>query len=142
MNKPQIVIDTSAFISAFLSQRGAAYRLLMLADSGLCEVNISVPLVVEYEVVAERMLDQTRLTQLDMEDILDYICAVANKRQIFFLWRPLLPDPGDDMVLELAVAAGGRYIVTYNRRHFAGSEVFGIEIVTPRHVLEQMGQLP
>jgi hypothetical protein len=71
-------------------------------------VNLSVPLVVEYEVVAKRMLDQTQLTEQDLEDILDYICAVANKRRIFFLWRPLLPDPGDDMVLELAVAAGCR----------------------------------
>lgn len=132
MNKPQIVIDTSAFISALLSQRGAAYRLLMLANSGLFEVNLSVPLVVEYEAVAKRMLNQTQLTEQDLEDILDYICAVANKRQIFFLWRPFLPDPGDDMVLELAVAAGCEYIVTFNRRHFVGSEEFGIKIMTPR----------
>jgi len=78
----------------------------MLADSGLFEVNLSVPLFAEYEAVARRMLDQTQLTEQDPEDILDYICAVANKRQIFFLWRPFLPDPGDDMALELAVAAG------------------------------------
>lgn len=142
MNKPQIVIDTSAFISALLSQRGAAYRLLMLAGNGLFEVNLSVPLAAEYESVAKRMLDQTQLTERDLEDILDYICAVANKRRIFFLWRPLLPDPGDDMVLELAVSAGCQYIVTFNRRHFAGSEKFGIKIVTPREFLEQIGQLP
>lgn len=72
------------------------------------------------------MLDQTHLTEQDLNDILDYLCAVANKREIFFLWRPLLPDTGDDMVLELAVAAGVQYIVTFNRRHFAGSEQFGI----------------
>ncbi len=78
MNKPQIVIDTSAFISALLSQRGAAYRLLMLAGNGLFEVNLSVPLIAEYEAVARRMLDQTQLTEQDLEDILDYICAVAN----------------------------------------------------------------
>jgi len=142
VNKPQIVIDTSAFISALLSQRGAAYRLLMLAGNGLFEVNLSVPLAAEYESVAKRMLDQTQLTERDLEDILDYICAVANKRRIFFLWRPLLPDPGDDMVLELAVSAGCQYIVTFNRRHFAGSEKFGIKIVTPREFLEQIGQLP
>ena len=114
----------------------------MLADSGLFEVNLSVPLVAEYEAVARRMLDQTQLTEQDLEDILDYICVVANKRRIFFLWRPFLPDPGDDMVLELAVAAGCQYIVTFNRRHFVGSEQFGIEIVTPREFLQQIGQLP
>ena len=142
MNKPQIVIDTSAFISALLSQRGAAYRLLMIAGNGLFEVHLSVPLVTEYESVARRMLDQTQLMEQDLEDILDYICVVANKRRIFFLWRPFLPDPGDDMVLELAVSAGCQYIVTFNRRHFSGSEKFGIKVVTPREFLEQIGQLP
>ena len=43
---------------------------------------------------------------------------------------------GDDMVLELAVSAGCQYIVTFNRRHFTGSEPFGIEIVTPWEFLE------
>jgi len=65
VNKPQIVIDTSAFISALLSQRGAAYQLLMLAGSGLFEVNLSVPLVAEYETVARRMLNQTQLVEQD-----------------------------------------------------------------------------
>ena len=140
MNTPQIVIDTSAFISALLSQRGAAYRLLMFIDSGLFEVNLSVPLIIEYEAVSKRMLNQTELTEQELTDILDYLCAVSNKRQIFFLWRPFLPDPGDDMVLELAVSAGCQYIVTFNQEHFVGCEQFGIQVVTPREFFEQMGQ--
>ena len=139
MNGPQIVVDTSVFISALLSQRGAAYRLLMLLDSGLFEANVSVPLVVEYEAVAKRKLAQTKLTESDLEDILDFVCAAANRKQVFFLWRPFLPDPGDDMVLELAVAAECAFIVTFNERHFAGSEQFGIEAVTPRAFLERLG---
>ncbi|MDE0553464.1 MAG: putative toxin-antitoxin system toxin component, PIN family [Candidatus Poribacteria bacterium] len=140
MNTPQIVIDTNAFISALLSQRGAAYRLLMLIDSGLFEVNLSVPLIIEYEAVSKRILNQTKLTGQELTDILDYLCTVANKRQIFFLWRPFLPDPGDDMVLELAVSAGCQYIVTFNQEHFVGCEQFGIQVVTPREFFEQMGQ--
>jgi len=31
------------------------------------------------------------------------------------LWRPTLRDPDDDMVLELAVAAGCAAVVTYDR---------------------------
>ena len=38
-----------------------------------------------------------------MSDILDYLCSVAIPRPVFFLWRPALPNPKDDMVLELAV---------------------------------------
>jgi len=35
------------------------------------------------------------------------------------------------MILELAFAAGCRYIVTHNTRHFLGCRQLGIEAVTP-----------
>lgn len=66
----------------------------------------------------------------------------GKQKEIFFLWRPLLPDPGDDMVLESAVAAGVQYIVTFNRRHFAGCEQFGVQVATPKEFLEQIEQIP
>jgi predicted nucleic acid-binding protein len=47
----------------------------------------------------------------------------------------LLPDPDDDFIVELAVSAEARYIVTHNVRNFAGVERFGIEIVTPAQML-------
>jgi len=140
MNTPQIVIDTSVLISALLSQRGAAYRLLMLADSGRFEINLSVPLVAEYEEVAKRMLDRTQLSVNDLEDILDYLCQVGNQREIYFLWRPFLPDSDDDMVLELAIAAQCDCIVTFNQRHFVGTEQFGIRLLTPRDFLVEIGE--
>jgi putative PIN family toxin of toxin-antitoxin system len=141
VNPVQIVIDTSAFISALFSQRGAAYLLLMESDSGLFEINLSVPLVAEYEDVARRLLAKMRLNEQDLEDILDYVCRVANRRAIFYLWRPFLRDPKDDMVLELAVASGCQYIVTFNERHFVGCEQFGVEVVTPKVFLQRIGRL-
>lgn len=141
MAKPQIVIDTSAFISALLSQQGAAYRLLMLADQGLFEINLSVPLVAEYEAVGQRLLDRSPLTNADLDAILDHLCDIGNKRRVFFLWRPYLRDPEDDMVLELAVAAGCQFIVTFNARHFVGSEQFGVKVVTPKEFLQWIGEL-
>lgn len=66
----------------------------------------------------------------------------GKQKEIFFLWGPLLPDPGDDMVLESAVAAGVQYIVTFNRRHFAGCEQFGVRVATPKEFLEQIEQIP
>ena len=141
LNPPQIVVDTSVFISALLSQQGAAYRLLTLIGRGLFDVNLSISLFAEYEAVAKRMLDQMPLSEQNLEDILDHLCAVANRRSVFFLWRPFLPDPEDDMVLELAVAARVQYIVTYNKRDFRGSEQFGFQVVTPKEFLDQIGLL-
>jgi len=61
--------------------------------------------------------------------------------KFFFLWRPFLPDPKDDMVLELAVKAGCDSVVTYNIRDFAGIERFGVSAVTPANFLESIGAL-
>ncbi|MEZ4656839.1 MAG: PIN domain-containing protein [Caldilineaceae bacterium] len=93
MKSPQIVIDTSAFISALLSQRGAAYKLLMLADQGIFEINVSVSLIAEYEDVAKRLLEKSPLNESDIDDILDYVCMIANRRRIFFLACPFLREP-------------------------------------------------
>jgi predicted nucleic acid-binding protein len=46
-----------------------------------------------------------------------------------------LNDPNDDFILELAVSANVRYIVTHNLRNFAGMESFGIEAIPPAQML-------
>ncbi|MGD0947375.1 MAG: PIN domain-containing protein [Candidatus Binatia bacterium] len=52
---------------------------------------------------------------------------------------PTLPDPNDEFVLEVAVEAGCRYIVTHNVADFRGAEGFGLTVVTPRQLLEKLG---
>lgn len=54
MRKFRIVIDTSVFITALRSTRGASYKLLLGIGREKFEQNISVPLVFEYESVAKR----------------------------------------------------------------------------------------
>jgi hypothetical protein len=34
---------------------------------------------------------------------LNAICKIANKRSIFYLWRPAAKNPDDDFLLDLAV---------------------------------------
>ncbi|HWX39613.1 MAG TPA: putative toxin-antitoxin system toxin component, PIN family [Blastocatellia bacterium] len=110
----QVVIDTNVLIAALRSRRGASHRLMMLIGDGRWQMNLSVPLVLEYEEVAKRLLPRLGLAEEDIDAILDYVCSKANLREIFYLWRPLLPDPKDDMVLELAVESQTDFIVTYN----------------------------
>jgi len=59
--------------------------------------------------------------------VLDFHCAVAIRHQIFFLWRPYLPDPSDDMILDLAVAARCDYIVTYNPTPASAEEAWSTD---------------
>ena len=141
MNNYSIVIDTNIFISALLSQQGTSYQLLMLADQGRFEIALSVPLVIEYEDAANRILHKTALETEDLKDIIDYLCTIANRQSIYYLWRPFLRDPQDDMVLELAVAAQCEFIISFNQRDFIGVEEFGITVVTPFQFLRLIGAL-
>lgn len=138
--KPRVVLDTNVIVSAFRSRRGASYRLLELADTGVYKLCLSVPLVVEYEAVAKRLISsELAVSETVIDDILDYLCAIGERHDIFFLWRPHLRDPKDDMVLELAVSADCDQIVTYNERDFVGAEQFGITTITPRLFLASLG---
>ena len=143
MCRLQIAIDTNVFLSALRSNRGASFLLLMLAgQSNLFDFNLSVPLVLEYEDVAKRPGLVPSLSMQAIDDILDYLCSVARRHTIFFLWRPFLKDPRDDMVLELAVEAQCDYIVTFNRKDFVGSDQFGVAVVTPHEFLRIIGAIP
>lgn len=105
-------------------------------------MNLSVPLIAEYEAVAKRLPDRLSLEEQDLEDILDYICLISNRQKIFFLWRPFLKDAEDDMVLELAVASKSQFIVTFNEKHFTGCEQFDVKVVTPKEFLKIIGKSP
>jgi putative PIN family toxin of toxin-antitoxin system len=141
MTEHQIVVDTNVFVTALRSQFGASYKLLSLLDTDIYKLNLSVPLVLEYEEVAKRMIGEIPLSEKEIDDILDYVISKANHWQIFYLWRPQLKDPSDDMVLELAVTANCQHILTYNVNDFKGSEKFGIKAITPKAFLEMVGEL-
>jgi len=141
MTKFQIVLDTNVIVSALRSRKGASYKLLMLVDRANFEINLSVSVLLEYEDATKRLLGQISLTETELDDILDYLCGLANLRDVFYLWRPFLKDPKDDMILELAVSAQCDVIVTYNQKDFVGIEQFGIEVMTPKEFLQRIGVL-
>ena len=141
MKKPAIVIDTNVIVSALRSRRGASYQLLMNIGKNKFDINISVPLVLEYESAAKRLIGKTKLKKKDIDDIVDYICTTANQWKIFYLWRPYLKDPKDDLVLELAVTSNSQFIVTYNKKDFQNIKTFGLRVLTPKELLKMIGVL-
>jgi len=138
----RVVLDTNVLVAGLRSRRGASYRVLTLVGTGRFAHVVSVPLVLEYEEVLKRRGAGHRLARTDVDAILDYLCASGEHQPIHFLWRPLLPDPKDDMVLEAAVNGRCARIVTFNRRDFAGSERFGVTPVSPLAFLEQIRGMP
>lgn len=79
---------------------------------------------------------------MQIDEVLDFLCARANLCEIFYLWRPHLRDPKDDFVLELAVEGNCHFIVTFNVKDFAGVEQFGIKAMTPKEFLQLLGEIP
>ena len=76
---------------------------------------------------------------LIINDLLDYICQQSIRSPIYYLWRPILKDPKDDMVLEIAVASSVEFIVTYNVKDFQPAKTFGIKIASPMDILIKTG---
>ena len=67
------------------------------------------------------------------------VAAVAEPVRLAFLWRPLLPDIDDDMVLETAVNGRADWIVTFNWRDFALTEkLFGIAALSPGEAFRRL----
>lgn len=131
-----IVLDSSVLIAGLRSRNGASFELLSRIGAGEFTLSVSVPLVLEYEAAAKAHARELGLTHRDIDDVVDYLCSVAEHREIFYLWRPVLRDPGEEMVLEVAVEAGCEIIVTHNVRDFAGAERFGVRVLTPREFLQ------
>lgn len=52
---------------------------------------------------------------------LRHFYKICIHQEIFYLWRPVLKDQKDDMILELAVAGNCDYIVTHNINQFISS---------------------
>lgn len=139
MRPLHVVLDTNVIFSAMRSNSGASFQILRLLGQGIFTLSVSVPLVLEYEATAKRHLDELPFDATTVEAIIDYICEIAHAQEIHFRWRPMLRDPGDEMVLELAVAAQCDAIVTFNKRDFQGIEQFAVRMLTPVEFLREIG---
>ena len=135
MIRPLIIIDTNVLVAALRSSKGASSKLLNLVGSGNFKLVLSVPLAFEYEDVLHRP-DKVPVSSIGIDAIIDYICQEADQCRIFYLWRPVLKDPKDDMVLELAINSGCDYIVTHNTKDFLKADKFKVKVVTPFQFME------
>lgn len=138
MNRQRAVIDTNVLHAGLYSATGASFQILRLIERGCIVPLLSTSLLFEYEEILKRHQVMLKLSDQAVEDVLDGFCSRGECKKIHFLWRPQLPDPKDDHVLELAVAAGGSDIVTHNVTDFATASLFGVRIVTPAKLLGEL----
>ena len=133
----RVVIDTNVLLSSLKSDMGAAYALISKLPSDKFELALSVPLYAECQDVLTRKEHLTGgSTVKEILGFVRYLCKIAHNQDVFFLWRPWLNDPSDDMILELAVASKSKYIITYNLKDFKNIESFGVEAIRPIRFIE------
>ena len=102
---------------------------------GVVRSAVTAPLVFEYEDVASRPGMLPHLSPSEITAFLDWFVSVSSQDKVHFLWRPLLRDSKDDMVLEAAAAASADFLVTYNISDFYGASSLGVRVVTPPQLL-------
>ncbi len=138
------VLDTDVMVAALRSDRGASRQLLLAALDRQFELLLSVSLMLEYEAVLTRAqhLAACGLSSAEIGRVLDDLAAVARPVRLAFRWRPRLPDPDDDMVLETAINGSASAIVTFNQRDFAkAGKDFNCAIILPATALRQIRSL-
>ena len=139
----RIVLDTSVLVAAVRSRNGASFQLISMLPSEQFEIALSVGLYLEWQAVLTRTEHLPPGATVDAAlGFLRYLASIAYLQEVYFLWRPFLRDPDDDMVVECAVASGSTYIVTHNVRDFRGVEELGVKAIPPAEFLNFLRASP
>lgn len=137
----RIVLDTDVVTAAMRSPSGASAAVLLAVDEGVVTLLASLPMAMEYEAVCMRPEHRQAagMTREEAKVFVDNVLAMAEPVEIYFLWRPQLRDPNDEMILEAAINGQAEAIVTFNRRDYAHApKRFGIEVLTPGAAIERI----
>lgn len=102
----------------------------------------SVPLFLEYEAVLKRpeQLAAGRRSAAMIDAFLDALTLRVEPVHLFYLWRPQLRDPADEMVLETALNGRAEALVTFNIDDFTAARRFALPVLTPASFLQQLNK--
>ena len=140
MKRYRVILDTNVVLAAMRSQAGASHRLLLTMGHPRWQSVVTPALMYEYEDVARRPGAAPGLSPQDITNILEMIYRESHRQFVWFSWRPLSPDPGDDAILEAAIAGRCDYVVSFNERHLRAAREFSVEVLKPADLLKLIGE--
>ena len=143
---PRIVVDTNVFTAALLSPRGVNRRVIRACLLGAAVPLMGAALFHEYEDLLARsdLMRKSPLPARDRQALFESFLSVVEWVRIYFLWRPNLPDEGDNHLVELAVAGAASVIVTSNITDLRRGELAfpNLRILKPAEFLKSISWPP
>lgn len=124
----KVVVDTNILVSGLLKPLGASGQIVRWIADGRLIPCYDERTLAEYQDVLRR--PKFDFPAADVRDLLAQIQAGGEAA----ISQPLaerLPDPDDEMFLEVAQAAGCEYLITGNGRHFPDGIYGTTKIIAP-----------
>jgi predicted nucleic acid-binding protein len=132
------VIDTNVVFEGLTKQGNAAGLVIDCWRSGIFRVFVANALAYEYADVLSRKLSLARWRLI--KPVLGTLLTQAEFVAIYYTWRPMSPDPGDDHVIDCAMNAGAM-IITENIKDFkTAKEALGLQVLTPVQLLRVLAK--
>jgi putative PIN family toxin of toxin-antitoxin system len=135
-----VVLDTNVLVAALLRGGGAGRAVLRACLQGQYQPVLGPALLAEYEDVLGRsqLFVDSVLSTTERDDVFNGLMSCCRWVEVFYAWRPNLPDEADNHLIELAVAAQADAIVTRNLRDVARGELKfpTLRVLTPEQCLE------
>ena len=131
-----VVVDTNVVFEG-LTKQGSASDLIVTAWlAGLLNVYTSNALAYEYESTLSNKLSPIRWRQA--KPLLLRMLKHVQFISIYYSWRPLSPDPGDEHVIDYALNVNAT-VITANLRDFRkAQEEVGLSVLSPVEFVNQL----
>jgi putative PIN family toxin of toxin-antitoxin system len=132
----RVVLDTNILISACWKPGGNEAAVVALVAEGVLAACVSEATTAEYREVAARrkFAAQRECLETAIAAVLETALRVAPDARC-----TACTDADDNQLLDCAVAAGARYVITGNLRHFP-AEWEGVEVINARTLLDRLNR--
>lgn len=131
----KIVVDTSVWIAAVLSNRGASHEILNRALAGEFEIVVSHSIYQELTAVLERP-EIKKLAKFKNDELKIIKRFLKNLRVGVKSKIKISRDPNDDMFIQCAVEYGVDFILSHDKDLLDIKKVHHVNIISPGHFLK------
>ncbi len=136
-----IVLDTNILVGALQKGDGVNRRIMELCFLDEYHPVMGEALYLEYQdlIARDDLFENSMLARQEREDFLDDYCSICRWVDIHYRWRPNLKDEADNHIIELAMAAGVKKVISWNKKDFKNSDLLTphLEILTPVELIRK-----